>query len=280
MASEVVGRLLSGAVVAGLGILATTAAPAGAAGLAYRGLIELDHGSSITGIPRHSRYYVDIVLDGDVIDTDHTVRENDFVNQLGQRGLTTYGNFSNPFRHLRFSLDPSGPPAVELANLRFNYGQQYGDFSRVVDVNQPPNPQNPPCDVSPCINEHITLEMRNLLPSSPIKQVFFNLYNSTFYNPIYANRQLLLDTSQPGQNFRFQDLFLHGSRTLTEFQSYRTPDFSNLKDGVIFEGHGGQVASGRFLQLSVAPAPMPVLGVAGLFTWSRRLRRRLQQGPA
>ena len=40
MASEVVGRLLSGAVVAGL---------------AYRGLIELDHGSSITGIPSHSR---------------------------------------------------------------------------------------------------------------------------------------------------------------------------------------------------------------------------------
>ena len=101
-----------------------------------------------------------------------------------------------------------------------------------------------------------------MVPSSPIKQVFFNLYNSTFYNPIYANRQLLLDTSQPGQNFRFQDLFLHGSRTLTEFQSYRTPDVSNLNDGVIFEGHGGQVASGRSLQLSVAPAPVPVLGVA------------------
>ena len=54
MASEVVGRLLSGAVVAGLGILTTTPAPAGAAGLASRGLIELDHGSSITGIPRHN----------------------------------------------------------------------------------------------------------------------------------------------------------------------------------------------------------------------------------
>jgi len=64
MASEVVGRLLSGAVVAGLGILASTPAPAGAAGLASRGLIELDHGSNITGIPRHSRYSVDSVLDG------------------------------------------------------------------------------------------------------------------------------------------------------------------------------------------------------------------------
>ncbi|MFM7264648.1 MAG: hypothetical protein ACKOZW_03450 [Cyanobium sp.] len=277
MASGLVGRLCSGALVAGLAMLASTAAPAEAAALAYRGLIEMDHGSSITGIPRHSRYYVDIVLDGDVIDTDDTVLENGFVNQLGQKGLTTYGNFANPFRHLRFSLDPSGPPALELANLRFDYGQLYGDFSRVVDVNQPPNPQNPPCDVSPCINEHITLEMRTLLPSSPIKQVFFNLYNSTFYNPVYASRQLLLDTSQPGQTFRFQDLFLHGSRTLTEFQSYRTADFANLKDGVIFEGHGGQVASGRFLQLSVAPAPVPVLGVAGLLTWSRRLRRRLQQ---
>ncbi|MEB3255621.1 MAG: hypothetical protein VKJ05_04440 [Synechococcaceae cyanobacterium] len=256
-----------------------------AADLSYRGLIELDHGSSLNGIPRYSRYFVDFVLNGDVLDTDHTVRENDFVNQLGQRGLTTYANFTNPFRHLRFRLDPSGPAAIELAELSFRYGQLYGDFARVVDVNQPPNPQNPPCDTSPCINEHITLEMRNTTPDSPIRAVWFNLYNSTFYNPIYADRQLLLDTSQPDREFHWQDLFLHGPQTLTGFLSTRTPDFSNLKDGVLLEGPNGTVASGRFLSLSVVPGPVPALGVAGLMAWSRRLRQRVRHsrggsGPA
>ncbi|MFM7640808.1 MAG: hypothetical protein ACKO45_04575 [Cyanobium sp.] len=247
-----------------------------AADLSYRGLIEFDHGSSLPDIPKGSRYIVDFVLNGDVPDTDHSFFENSFENTDGNRGITTFGNFTNPFRYLRFTLDPSGPPALDLANLVFAYGQVNGDFSRVVDVNQPPPTLKPPCDVSPCINEHITLKMRGI-PGSPITEVWFNLYNSTFYNPTYASRQLLLDVSDGITTFRFEDLFIHGPETLQEFQSYRTPDFSNLTDAVLFSGPAGTVASGRFLRLEAVPAPLPLLGGAGLVVWSRRLRQRLRQ---
>ncbi|MEB3335494.1 MAG: hypothetical protein VKP70_10980 [Cyanobacteriota bacterium] len=244
-----------------------------AADLAYRGLIELDHGSSLQGIPRYSRYSVYFVLNGDVLDTDHTALENDLVNANGVHGITTYGNFTNPFRFLSLSLDPSGPAAEELSGLTFAYGQQYGDFSRVVDVNQPPNPQAFPCDTGPCINEHITLEMRNTEVGSPLKSVWFNLYNSTFYGPTHATRQLLLDVSQPDQGFRFQDLFIHGPSTLEEFTSYRDPNFSNLRDGVLLEGPNGTVASGRFLSLHAVPAPLPLFGASLAGACTRRLRR-------
>jgi hypothetical protein len=278
MTSRIVSRLLSGALLAGVGLLASMTSPASAVDLHYRGLIELDHGSSLSGIPRHSRYFVEFFLDGDVLDTNHLVFENSLTNQVGQKGLTTFGAFSNPFRYLRFRRDPSGPAAVELSGLTFNYGELNGDFSRVVDANQPPPPQNFPCDTSPCINEHITLEIRNSTLGSPITDVFFNLYNSTLYDPVYATRQLLLDVSQPGADIRFQDLFLHGPNTLQEFLSYRTPSFSNLIDPVILSGPAGTVASGRFLRLEAVPAPLPLLGGAAALAWSRRLKQRLRQG--
>lgn len=280
MTSRIVSRLLSGALSAGLGLLASTPLPSLAADLHYRGLIELDYGSSLSGIPRHSRYFVDFILNGDALDTNHVVIENGLINQVGQKGLTTFGTFSNPFRFLQFRLDNSGPAAAELAGLTFTYGELNGDFARVVDVNQPPPPQNPPCDISPCINEHITLEIRNTTPGSPITDVFFNLYNSTLYEPVYATRQLLLDVSQPGTDFSFQELFLHGPDTLQEFLSYRTPTVSNLIDPVILSGPAGTVASGRFLRLEAVPAPLPLLGGAAALAWSRRLKRRLRQGRA
>jgi hypothetical protein len=74
-----------------------------------------------------------------------------------------------------------------------------------------------------CIGEHITLHARDLTLGSPVGGVWFNLYNSNFYDPIYASRQLLLDTSAYGDPFSFADLFLHGPETLAEFQSYRPP---------------------------------------------------------
>ncbi len=39
----------------------------------FHGLIELDHGSSIPGAPKHTRYFVDFSLDGSALDTDHDV---------------------------------------------------------------------------------------------------------------------------------------------------------------------------------------------------------------
>ncbi|MEB3317649.1 MAG: hypothetical protein VKO39_05855 [Cyanobacteriota bacterium] len=257
--------------------MASTPTQTRAADLAYRGLIELDYGSSLAGIPRHSRYFVDLVLNGDVLDTNHAFDENAFVNQLGQKGITTYGVFENIFRSLRFTLDPSGPPALELAGLEFNYNQLYGDFSRVVDVNQPPPPRFSPCDSSPCVNEHIMLNMRSSDAAYPIREIYFNLYNSSFYNAPYASRQLLLDVSQPGDSFTFQDLFLHGPETLHDFMSQRDPSGANLVDGVLLAGPGGTLASGRFLQLRAVPAPLPLLGGGMVLAWSRRLRRRLQQ---
>lgn len=267
---------MRGALLAGLGVLATMPGQMLAADLAYRGLIELDNGSSLAQIPKGSRYFVDFVLNGDVLDTDDTAFENAFTNTEGYKGITTIGIFSNPFRFLRFTLDPSGPAALELANLKFAYGQVNGDFSRVLDVNQPPNTPLPPCDVTPCINEHITLEMKGIT-GSPITEVWFNFYNSTFYNPTFATRQLLLDTSgDPSAPFSFQDLFLKGPQTLAEFQSYRTPEFANLTDGVLLSGPNGTVASGRFLRLEAVPAPLPLLGGGVALAWTRRLKRRIR----
>ena len=89
---EIIARLLSGALWAGLGLPASTPLPSLAADLHYRGLIELDYGSSLSGIPRHSRYFVDFILNGDALDTNHLVIENSLINQVGQKGLTTFGN--------------------------------------------------------------------------------------------------------------------------------------------------------------------------------------------
>ena len=214
---------MRGPLLAGLGVLATMPGQMLAADLAYRGLIELDKGSSLAQISTGSRYFVDFVFNGDVLDTDDTAFENAFTNTEGNKGITTIGIFSNPYRFLRFTLDPSGAAALELVNLKFAYGQVNGDFSRVLDVNQPPNTPLPPCDVTPCINEHITLEMKGIT-GSPITEVWFNFYNSTFYNPTFATRQLLLDTSgDPSAPFRFQDLFLKGPKPWRSFRATAHP---------------------------------------------------------
>ena len=73
----------------------------------YHGLIDLDYGSSIVGAPRHSRYFVDFILDATKLDTDHDVFENDIYNANGIRGLTTMGMFDNILTSLRFTLDPT-----------------------------------------------------------------------------------------------------------------------------------------------------------------------------
>ena len=115
--------------------------------------------------------------------------------------------------------------------------------------------------------------------------MWLNLYNGNFYEPIFASRQLLLDTSASGDPFTFADLFLHGPETLTEFQSYRTPNISELRDPVLFTGHNGTSAAGRFLSLAYVPpstpGPLPMMGVAAGLAWRHRLRQRtsaLSQG--
>lgn len=72
-----------------------------------RGLIELDHGSSIVGMPRHSRFWVDFVLDGSIIDHSHVVFENGFVNANGVRGTSTMALFPPPFLFLQLTADSS-----------------------------------------------------------------------------------------------------------------------------------------------------------------------------
>ena len=250
-----------------------------AANYQYHGLIDLDYGSSIPGAPKHSRYFVDFVLNGADLDTDNTVFENDLYNANNVRGLTTMASFSNPIISLRLTLDPTSVGTLDLSGLNFDTNSYYG---RVVDANQPPDPQAPPCDVYLCIGEHITLHARDLTMGSPVGGVWFNLYNSNFYDPIYASRQLLLDTSASGDPFTFADLFLHGPETLAEFQSYRPPNIAELRDPVLLTGPNGTVASGRFLSLAYvppAPAPLPFLGAGAGFAWSRRLRRRIAARP-
>jgi hypothetical protein len=245
----------------------------------YHGLIELDYGSSIPGAPKHSRYFVDFILNGSDLDADNTVFENDFYNLDNVRGLTTMGSFSSPIVSLRLTLDPTSVGTLDLSGLSFDPNSHY---ARVVDANQPPNPQAPPCDVYLCIGEHITLHARDLTEGSPVSGVWFNLYNSNFYQSVYASRQLLLDTSASGDPFSFADLFLHGPETLAEFQSYRPPNIVELRDPVLLTGPNGTVASGRFLSLAYvtpAPSPLPFLGVGVGLAWSRRLRCRISSLP-
>lgn len=246
----------------------------------YQGLIDLDYGSSIPGAPKHSRYFVDFILNGAILDTDNSVYENDIYNANGVRGLTTVGSFSAPIISLRLTLDPTSVGTLDLSGLNFDPN---ASWVRAVDANQPPDPQAPPCDVYPCIGEHITLMARDLTAGAPLSHVWFNLYNSNFYDPIYASRQLLLDTSASGNPFPFADLFLHGPETLTEFQSYRRPNIMELRDPVMFTGPNGTTASGRFLSLTyvppAAPGPLPILGVGAGLAWSRRVRRRISALP-
>ena len=243
----------------------------------YQGLIDFDYGSSIAGLAKRSRYFVDFVLDGSVLDTDHTVFENDLYNANGVRGLTTIGSFAKPFVSLRLTLDPTSVGTLDLSALNFNLADPNSNYSRVVDANQPPNPQGPPCIDYLCVGEHITLRARDLTPDAPVTGLWFNLYNSNFYEPVYASRQLLLDTSASGDPFSFADLFLHGPETLAEFQSYRPPNIVEFQDPVLLTGPNGTVASGRFLRLVFvppAPTPLPLVGVGAALGWSRRLRCR------
>lgn len=267
---------LSWRVLAAVAFLVGVNQSAEAANYQYHGLIDLDYGSSIAGAPKHSRYFVDFILNGDVLDTDNTVFENDLYNANGIRGLTTMGSFNNPIVSLRLTLDPTSVGTLDLSGLNFDPNSSW---ARAVDANQPPDPQAPPCDVYLCIGEHITLHTRDLTPGSPVAGVWFNLYNSNFYDPIYASRQLLLDTSASGDPFSFADLFLHGPETLAEFQSYRRPNIAELRDAVLLTGPSGTVASGRFLSLAYVPpsvpGPLPVLGAGAALAWSRRLRRRI-----
>ena len=240
----------------------------------YHGLIDLDYGSSIIGAPRHSRYFVDFILDGSKLDTDHTVFENDLYNENGIRGLTTMGMFDKILTSFHFTLDATS--VGTLPGINFDPDSSY---ARVVDANEPPPPSAPPCDVYPCIGEHITVSARDNTPGSPVSAVWLNLYNSNFYDPIYASRQLILDTSASGNPFSFEDLFLHGPETLAEFRSYRTPNIANYRDPVMMAGPDGAVASGRFLSLAyvppAAPGPLPMLGVGAALGWSHSLRRRM-----
>jgi hypothetical protein len=219
-------------------------------------------------------------LNGADLDTDNTVFENDLSSANGVRGLTTMARFSNPISSLRLTLDPTSVGTLDLSTLNFDSNSYY---ARAVDANQPPDPQAPPCDVYLCIGEHITLHARDLTVGSPVSSVWFNLYNSNFYDPIFASRQLLLDTSASGDPFSFADLFLHGPETLAEFQSYRPPNIAELRDPVLLTGPNGTLASGRFLSLAYvppgAPAPLPILGVGAGLAWSRRLRRRIAARP-
>ncbi len=241
----------------------------------YHGLIDLDYSSSIVGAPKHTRYFVDFVLNGDVLDTDHTVYENDISNLNDVRGLTTMGSFSGPILSFRLTLDPTSVGTLDLSGLNFDPTLSW---ARAVDANEPPPPPAAPCDVYSCIGEHITLEARDDTPGSPVNRVWLNLYNSNFYNPIFASRQLILDTSASGDPFSFADLFVHGPETLTEFQSYRSPNIQALRDPVMFDGPNGTVGSGRFLSLAYVapvPSPLPMLGVGAALGWSRRLRHRI-----
>ena len=256
--------------------------PTEAAPYSYRGLIELDHGSSVPGIPSHSRYWVDFILNGAVLDTDHFVEENAIENANGVHGLSTAGLFPTPFLSLRFSADPTGPATLDLSGMNFDYGDVGGSGALVRNAEPPPpvNPHNVPyCDTAACVSEHINLSIRDLTPDAPFRSVDFNFYNSWLYGPELAQRQLLLDTSASGNDFSFEDLFITGPASLAEFKSYRTPNFVALRDGVFIDGPGGSVASGRFLSLESVPpvpAPLPLVGAASALAWSRRLRSRIR----
>jgi hypothetical protein len=101
---------------------------------------------------------VDFILKGSALDVNNTVFENDLCNADDIRGLTTTGTFYDPFISLRLALDPGSVGTLDLSGLNFVLNSNY---TRVVDANQPPNPQAPPCDVYLCIGEHISLHARD-----------------------------------------------------------------------------------------------------------------------
>jgi hypothetical protein len=105
---------------------------------AYRGLMELDQGSSIPGIPRYSRYDVDFTPDGSILDTDDSAWENGFENGNGVRGISSQGSFATPFVSLRFTKDPTGPATLDLSELFFDDTTRGAAIAK--DANHPPIP--------------------------------------------------------------------------------------------------------------------------------------------
>ncbi len=69
-----------------IALLVGVSQTAQAANYQYHGLIDLDYGSSIPGAPKHSRYFVDFILNGADLDTDNTVFENDLYSANNVRG--------------------------------------------------------------------------------------------------------------------------------------------------------------------------------------------------
>jgi hypothetical protein len=108
---------------------------------------------------------MNFILKGSALDIDNTVFENNLCNADCIRGLTITATFCDSFISLRLTLDPSSVGTLDLSGLNFDPNSS---FIRVVDANQPSNPQAPLCDVYLCVGEHITFHARDLTVGSPV----------------------------------------------------------------------------------------------------------------
>jgi hypothetical protein len=221
--------------------------------LTFEGTFSLDHGSSIPGVPTGDRFHFRLTLDGSSIDQEHSVFENGDPSDP-VRGITALGRYEGAVTQFQMTRDSANSGSWDPSLLTYDL---LGSSLLTTDANPPAT--GDPLDF---MNEHLTVSIGVETPGSVLHRIYFNLYNSTFYEP-YATRQLWLDTSTADNGFTLSDLFLHGMETLTEFRSLRGNTNFELRDSVFMDG-GIYTGSGTVQSLAVVPEPSSIalLGIA------------------
>ena len=109
-------------------------------------------------------------------------------------------------------------------------------------------------------NEHLQISLtvteESLNAGARFQFIILNLYNGTSYAP-YNETQYILDTSESGIPMSLADLFLHGTRSLENFEGVRPAQSVAGADGVFMEGliGSGALASGDGVTLTAVPEP-------------------------
>jgi hypothetical protein len=234
--------------------------------LTLEGAFTLDHGSSIPGVPTGDRFHFMLTLDGSSVDQEHGVFENGDPSDP-VRGVTALGRYEGAVIQFQMTRDPANSGSWDPSLLTYDL---LGSTLLTTDANPPAT--GDPLDF---MNEHLTVSIGVETPGSAVQRIYFNLYNSTIYEP-YATRHLWLDASTADNGFKLSDLFLHGLDTLTEFRSLRGNTNFELKDSAFLDG-GIYTGSGTVQDLVAVPEPSSIVvhGIGGIafMVYTRRRRR-------